>query len=98
MIIKYLIFVKLKRQKFPPNLLNIRLPPQVPLAGDCPEAKEAVCSVLELMGYHSTDLGPLRRARDIENIPLYLFINWRRPLAVSTRNLSLSAQPTNVKL
>ena len=71
---------------------NVNFPPthlQVPLAGDCPDAKQAVCSVLEMMGYHFTDLGPLRRARDIENIPLYLFLNWRRPLAVSTRNLSV---------
>ena len=50
-------------------------------------------SLLDMMGYHFTDLGPLRRARDIENIPLYLFLNWRRPLAVSTRNSSLSCQP-----
>ena len=83
---------------FPQTFSTVDFSPQVPLAGDCPEAKEAVCSLLDLMGYHSTDLGPLRRARDIENIPLYLFLNWRRPLAVSTRNLSLSAQPTNVKL
>ena len=72
------------------ELENSSLSPgkQVPLAGDCPEAKRVVSELLDKMGFHFSDMGPLSRARDIENMPLYLFVNWRLPLAVSTRNLS----------
>ena len=39
---------------------------------------------LEKLGYHFQDLGDLDQARTIENIPLALFTEWRRPLLVST--------------
>ena len=39
--------------------------------------------LLDTLGYHVSDMGALVRARDIENIPLSLFINWRQPLALS---------------
>ena len=39
---------------------------------------------LEKLGYHFQDLGDLEQARIIENIPLALFTEWRRPLLVST--------------
>ena len=77
------------------ELENTSLSPgkQVPLAGDSPEAKRLVSEVLDRMGFHFSDMGPLHRARDIENMPLYLFLNWRRPLLVSTRNV-----PSNISI
>ena len=57
---------------------------QVPLAGDSVAAKQEVRQLLDTLGYHPQDLGQLARARDIENIPLSLFTNWRRPLTLST--------------
>ena len=38
---------------------------------------------LERLGYHFQDLGDLDQARIIENIPLALFTDWQRPLALS---------------
>ena len=40
--------------------------------------------LLERLGYHPKDLGPLQQARSIENIPLALFTLWRRPLLPSS--------------
>ena len=55
------------------------------------EVGSGVVELLDRMGFHFSDMGPLTRARDIENLPLYLFLNWRRPLAVSIRKGSLKS-------
>ena len=57
---------------------------QIPIAGDSAQAKALVSMFLEKLGYHFQDLGVLEQARIIENIPLALFTEWRRPLLVST--------------
>jgi len=56
---------------------------QVPIAGDSKAAKEAVGELLEKLGYHVLDMGGLEQARTIENIPLTLFPEWRRPFLIS---------------
>eukprot|EP00092_Neocalanus_flemingeri_P004298 GFUD01004620.1.p1 GENE.GFUD01004620.1~~GFUD01004620.1.p1 ORF type:complete len:507 (-),score=74.77 GFUD01004620.1:229-1749(-) len=56
---------------------------QVPIAGNSPVTKNAVGVLLERLGYHFTDMGALDQARLIENIPLALFPNWKKPLLIS---------------
>jgi len=56
---------------------------QVPIAGDSLEAKNHVAMILDKLGYHVSDRGQLIKAREIENIPLSLFLEWRKPLALS---------------
>ena len=47
------------------------------------EAKNHVAMILDKLGYHVSDRGQLIKAREIENIPLSLFVEWRKPLALS---------------
>ena len=63
--------------------LMVHVLSQVPIAGNSAQAKHHVSKLLDTLGYHVTDMGPLDRARDVENIPLSLFLNWRKPLALS---------------
>merc|ERR1711892_779096 len=56
---------------------------QVPIAGDDPNGKNAVCELLDKLGYHVSDMGGLENARLIENMPLALFPEWKKPFFIS---------------
>ena len=56
---------------------------QVPIAGDSMKVKNHVPMILDKLGYHVSDRGLLINAQEIENIPLSLFLEWRKPLALS---------------
>jgi len=56
---------------------------QIPIAGNCAVMKQAVGALLDRLGYHFTDMGGLEQARMVENIPLALFPNWRKPFLIS---------------
>ena len=57
---------------------------QIPIAGNSSQAKYHVSALVGKLGYQVTDLGSLDKSRIIENIPLSLFLSWRKPLVVST--------------
>ena len=57
---------------------------ELPIAGAEKWAKDAVGEVIQKMGYRASDLGNLATARDIENITLSFFPQWRAPLTVSS--------------
>ena len=56
---------------------------EIPIAGNDKAGKEAVVKLLDKLGYHGKDMGCLEKARLIENIPLALFPNWRKPFFIS---------------
>ena len=56
---------------------------QIPLAGNSKSEKEAVGTLLDRLGYHVSDMGNLEQARVVENIPLSLFPNWKKPFLIS---------------
>ena len=55
----------------------------IPIASDDKEAKKAVSSLIEAMGYRAVDYGGLQFARVIENIPLSFFPDWQLPVLIS---------------
>ena len=57
---------------------------ELPIAGSEQWAKDGVRELIQRMGYRATDLGNLKAAREIENIPLSFFPEWRAPLIVSS--------------
>merc|ERR1719347_432734 len=56
---------------------------QIPIAGNSSQSKHHVSALVAKLGYHVSDLGFLDQSRSIENIPLSLFLTWRKPLLVS---------------
>jgi len=56
---------------------------QIPIAGNSLVMKQAVGVLLERLGYHFSDMGGLEQAGLIENIPLSLFPNWKKPFLIS---------------
>ncbi len=56
---------------------------EVLLAGDDGYAKAAVSSVIRASGFTPVDMGGLRAAREIEDIPVRRFRTWKAPLVVS---------------
>merc|ERR1711892_195305 len=57
---------------------------ELPLASDSREAKAVVSKLVERIGYRACDFGTLAISREIENIPLSLFPEWQKPLAISS--------------
>jgi len=55
---------------------------QVFIAGDCLEGKEKVGSLVRGAGFVPVDLGSLSAARTIEDIPVAVFPNWRKPFII----------------
>ncbi|XP_054636862.1 metalloreductase STEAP4-like isoform X2 [Dunckerocampus dactyliophorus] len=56
---------------------------QVYLCGNSAEAKQAVAEVVTKMGLTVLDRGSLSAARELEDIPLQLFPEWRLPLQIA---------------
>nr|XP_057940690.1 metalloreductase STEAP4-like [Doryrhamphus excisus] len=56
---------------------------QVYLCGNSPEAKQAIAEVATKMGFTVVDKGSLSAARDLEDVPLQLFPEWRLPLKIA---------------
>lgn len=56
---------------------------QVYLCGNNTEAKEAVADVATKLGLAVLDRGSLTAARELEDIPLELFPEWRLPLRLA---------------
>ncbi len=56
---------------------------QVLLAGDDSSAKSAVSSIIRACGFAPVDLGGLRAAREIEDVPVRRFRHWKAPFLVS---------------
>ncbi|XP_061771724.1 metalloreductase STEAP4-like [Nerophis ophidion] len=56
---------------------------QVYLCGNSVEAKQAVAEVATKMGLTVLDRGSLSAARELEDIPLQLFPEWRLPLQIT---------------
>ena len=54
------------------------------IAGADKWAKDCVRELIQRIGYRATDMGHLTAARQIENIPLLFFPEWRAPLIVSS--------------
>jgi len=56
---------------------------QVPIAGNDQNGKQSVGELLDKLGYHVSDMGGLEQSRLIENIPLALFLEWKKPFFIS---------------
>ncbi|XP_041797601.1 metalloreductase STEAP4 [Chelmon rostratus] len=56
---------------------------QVYMCGNSAEAKQAVAEVATKLGFSVLDRGSLTAARELEDIPLQLFPEWRLPLRVA---------------
>ena len=56
---------------------------KIPIAGNDKLGKKTVGVLLAKLGYQVCDMGSLEQARTIENIPLSLFPEWRKPIIVS---------------
>lgn len=57
-------------------------PISIPIAGDDPQAKKTVTTLIEALDLEVTDVGPLFNARYVEALgPLYVYMNFfaRRP-------------------
>ena len=52
-------------------------------AGDDPTAMEEVFGLIHFLGFTPVNRGSLRNAREIEDVPVQRFPNWRNPLIVS---------------
>ena len=52
-------------------------------AGDIQAAKLKVNDLIRQMGYHPVDRGSIRSAREIEDIPVRQFPEWKTPLVIS---------------
>ena len=52
-------------------------------AGDVHSAKEEVTALIRSLGFTPVDRGALRNAREIEDIPVQRFPNWKVPLIIS---------------
>ncbi len=46
-------------------------------------SKERVCALVRACGFVPVDLGGLRAARDIEDVPVQRFPEWKLPFLVS---------------
>lgn len=57
---------------------------EVFLAGDSHEVKDIVTDIIRRCGFIPVDMGLLMAAREIEDIPVQRFSNWKRPLIIST--------------
>ena len=58
-------------------------PHQVYYAGDDASSKSKVSDLIRDCGFVPVDMGALRAAREIEDIPVQRFTSWKRPLVVS---------------
>ena len=56
---------------------------EVYFAGDDQSAKDEVKGLIQFLGFTPVDRGSLRNAREIEDIPVQRFPNWKYPLIVS---------------
>ena len=52
-------------------------------AGDIQSAKEKVNAMIRFLGFTPVDRGSLRNAREIEDVPVQRFPNWKNPLIIS---------------
>ena len=52
-------------------------------AGDIQSAKEEVNAMIRFLGFTPVDRGSLRNAREIEDVPVQRFPNWKNPLIIS---------------
>ena len=52
-------------------------------AGDDQAAKNEVNGLIRFLGFTPVDRGSLRNAREIEDIPVQRFPNWKQPFIVS---------------
>ena len=52
-------------------------------AGDILAAKQKVNDLIRQMGYIPVDRGSIRSAREIEDIPVRQFPEWKTPLVIS---------------
>ena len=57
---------------------------QVYYAGDHTPSKTKVSDLIRACGFVPVDMGALRAAREIEDIPVQRFSNWRQPIIIST--------------
>lgn len=57
---------------------------EVYFAGDDQSAKDEVKGLIQFLGFTPVDRGSLRNAREIEDIPVQRFPNWKYPLIVSS--------------
>lgn len=53
-------------------------------AGDILAAKQKVNDLIRQMGYIPVDRGSIRSAREIEDIPVRQFPEWKTPLIISS--------------
>ena len=56
---------------------------EVFVAGNDASAKARVVSLVRNSGFAPVDMGALRSAREIEDIPVQRFKNWKTPLIIS---------------
>ena len=56
---------------------------EVLYAGDIQSAKEEVNAMIRYLGFTPVDRGSLRNAREIEDVPVQRFPNWKNPLIIS---------------
>jgi len=56
---------------------------EVLYAGDIQSAKEEVNAMIRFLGFTPVDRGSLRNAREIEDVPVQRFPNWKNPLIIS---------------
>ena len=56
---------------------------EVLYAGDIQSAKEEVNTMIRYLGFTPVDRGSLRNAREIEDVPVQRFPNWKNPLIIS---------------
>ena len=65
-------------------LVALLLKFQVFYAGDIHAAKLKVNDLIRQMGYIPVDRGSIRSAREIEDIPVRQFPEWKTPLIISS--------------
>lgn len=51
----------------------------MPICSDQPEAKRTVLEMVRAMGFTPVDMGSLASAREVEAMPLRLFLGWKVP-------------------
>ena len=56
---------------------------EVFFAGDNQKAREEVSGFIHFLGFTPVDRGALRNSREIEDIPVQRFANWKHPLIIS---------------
>ena len=57
---------------------------EVCVAGNDVAAKDSVTQLVRTAGFTPVDMGSLRSAREIEDMPVQRFRNWKSPFIIST--------------